>query len=29
VTYTVQRLPSATQYGVETILFLERHPRLA
>jgi hypothetical protein len=24
VTYTVHRIPSATQYGVETILFLER-----
>jgi hypothetical protein len=27
VTYTMQRIPSATQYGVETILLLERHPR--
>jgi hypothetical protein len=26
VTYTVQRIPSATQYGCETILLLERHP---
>jgi hypothetical protein len=26
VTYTVQRIPSATQYGGETILLLERHP---
>lgn len=26
VTYTVQRLPSATQYGCETILLLERKP---
>jgi len=25
VTYAVHRLPSATQYGVETILLLERH----
>ena len=25
VTYTVQRIPSATQYGGETILLLERH----
>jgi hypothetical protein len=26
VTYTVQQIPSATQYGGETILLLERHP---
>jgi hypothetical protein len=26
VTYTVQRIPSATQYGCEAILLLERHP---
>jgi hypothetical protein len=26
VTFTVQRIPSATQYGCETILLLERYP---
>jgi hypothetical protein len=26
VTYAVHRIPSATQYGGETILLLERHP---
>jgi hypothetical protein len=26
VTYTVHRIPSATQYGGETILLLERPP---
>ena len=26
VTYTVQQIPSATQYGCETILLLEQHP---
>ena len=25
VTYTVQRIPSATQYGCETLILLERH----
>jgi hypothetical protein len=29
VTYTVQRLLSATQYGCETILLLERYPKRA
>jgi hypothetical protein len=29
VTYTVQRIPSATQYGCETILLLARRPRVA
>jgi hypothetical protein len=29
VTYTVQRILSATQYGCETILLLERHPKRA
>jgi hypothetical protein len=29
VTYAVYRLPSATQYGEETIFLIERPPRLA